>query len=289
MKEFTLTDIDTSFACYNQFVKLYNELRNVRFDNININLNKWFGANMSAVLGGILDKIALTNSMFISSNNSEIIKILRKNNFLANYGYASSFDTNNTTIKYLKLKPTESRYFNDYVMNEFLSQSAMPTMTKSLIKKIAESIYEYFVNAQIHSDTEYIYTCGQFFPAKHKIEFTIVDMGKGFKNIINSRFKEVNSSLSSIQAIKWALVDGNTTKTDISGGLGLSLLTEFIKLNNGKFQIVSDDGFYEVGASLQSAFLDFPFPGTIVNMEFRTDDTTSYSLSSDIDNPDNIL
>lgn len=286
MKEFTLTDIDTSFSCYNQFVNLYDQLKDVAFESIAINLNDWFSANMSAVLGGLLDKVSFTNTVSISSNKKEVITILKKNTFLANYGSEITPDTNGTSIKYLKLTPSASRYFNSYVMNELLSQSALPEMTDELKKKVAESIYEIFVNAQIHSKTDYIYTCGQFFPVKHKIEFTIVDMGQGFKNLINNRF---NSSLSSIQAIKWAIKDGNTTKTDVSGGLGLSLLTEFIKLNKGKFQIISDDGFYEVGETEKAYALDAPFPGTIVNMEFRTDDVHSYRLSSESYNTDEIF
>lgn len=286
MKEFTLTDINTNFSCYNQFVNLYKELKDVYFDTINIKLEKWFGANMSAALGGVLDKLDFTASINVSSKNEAILSILKKNGFLANYGYEKNPDVNNTTIQYLKLRASDSRYFNSYVMNELLSRSDLPKMSDSLKKKIAESIYEIFVNAQIHSKSDYIYTCGQFFPHKEKIEFTIVDMGIGFKKHINDSF---NFSLSSVQTIKWALINGNTTKKDVPGGIGLSLLTEFIKLNRGKFQIISDDGFYEVGETENSGFLDSPFPGTIVNMEFRTDDTNSYRLSSESDYTDDIF
>lgn len=286
MNSFILKNIDTSFSCYNQFSNLYNELKALEFKNITISLEEWFGANMSAVLGGILDKVSVTNSIEISSRKSEILTILKKNSFLANYGHRVLPDRNDTTIKYLKLKPVESRYFNSYIITELLSRSVLPEMTDALRKKIAESIYEIFVNAQIHSSTDYIYTCGQFFPRKHKIEFTIVDTGIGFKNAINNRF---NGTLSSIQAMKWALKDGNTTKKDIPGGLGLSVLTEFIKLNKGKFQIISDDGFYELGTSERADFLNIPFPGTIVNMEFRTDDTQSYRLSSESHSIDDIF
>lgn len=278
MREFTLTDIDTDYSCYNQFAELYKNLQIIDFDFVKINLKKWFGANMSAVLGGVLDKNAFTNEIAIGSDNPSILLILKKNGFLANYGYENHPDTNNTTIKYLKLKPTESRYFNSYVMEELLSRSDLPIMTDGLKKKIAESIYEIFVNAQMHSSTDYIYTCGQFFPNKHTIEFTIVDMGLGFKKIINERF---NCSLSAIQAIRWALVDGNTTKKDVSGGLGLALLKEFVKLNKGRFQIVSDDGFYELSDKENVNTLSSPFPGTIVNMKFKTDDVNSYRLSSE--------
>ena len=241
---------------------------------------------MSAALGGVLDKLDFTASINVSSKNEAILSILKKNGFLANYGYEKNPDVNNTTIQYLKLRASDSRYFNSYVMNELLSRSDLPKMSDSLKKKIAESIYEIFVNAQIHSKSDYIYTCGQFFPHKEKIEFTIVDMGIGFKKHINDSF---NFSLSSVQTIKWALINGNTTKKDVPGGIGLSLLTEFIKLNRGKFQIISDDGFYEVGETENSGFLDSPFPGTIVNMEFRTDDTNSYRLSSESDYTDDIF
>lgn len=241
---------------------------------------------MSAALGGVLDKLDFKTSINVTSKNKDILSILRKNGFLANYGYGKNPDVNNTTIKYLKLKKSDGRYFNSYVMNELLSRSDLPKMSGELKKKIAESIYEIFINAQIHSKSEYIYTCGQFFPHKKKIEFTIVDMGIGFKKPINDKFK---TSLSSIQAIKWALIDGNTTKTEVSGGLGLSLLTEFIKLNKGKFQIISDDGFYEVEEKETYNFLDSPFPGTVVNMEFRTDDLNSYRLSSGLNTTDDIF
>lgn len=75
----------------------------------------------------------------------------------------------------------------------------------------------------------------------------------------------------------------------IPGGLGLSVLTEFIKLNEGKFQIISDDGFYELGTSERAEFLDNPFPGTIVNMEFLTNDFHSYDLGSELCNLDEIF
>ncbi len=281
MKDFILENIDTSFKCYNQFVHLYSELQNLFFEDITIHLNKWFGANMSAVLSGILDKVDITNSINIVSDDDKILSILKKNGFLANYGHELEQDTYLTTCRHLKLSPNQSRYFNSYVINELLNKTAFPDMSAMLKEKIAESIYEVFVNAQMHSKTSFIYTCGQFFPKKNKIEFTIVDTGIGFKRNINSA---LNTSFSSIEAIKWAIKDSNTTKTDVPGGLGLAILTEFIKKNDGKFQIISDTGFLELTKNTEHYdFLKAAFPGTIINMEFRTDDIHSYRLSNEID------
>ncbi len=152
-------------------------------------------------------------------------------------------------------------------------------MSSALKKKITESIYEIFINAQIHSETDFIYICGQFFPKKNNIEFTITDTGIGFKNRVNGRFK---TNLSSVQAIKWAINDGHSTKLGISGGIGLAILKDFVIKNKGKIQIISNDGFYQLDAEgEQTGHFSGSFPGTIVNMHFSTDDTTSYLLTDE--------
>src|SRR5699024_955206 len=109
-----------------------------------------------------------------------------------------------------------------------------------------------------------------FFPTKNKIEFTIVDTGVGFKEKVNQRF---GSNLSAAKAIEWAVQDKNTTKEHISGGIGLAVLKEFIEKNEGKMQIVSNDGFYEYGSNgVETRSFNSGFPGTIVNLQFCTND-----------------
>ena len=95
------------------------------------------------MLGGLLDKISFTNSVSILSNKTQVITILKKNTFLANYGYEITPDTNGTTIKYLKLAPSARRYFNSYVMNELFSQSALPEMTDELKKRLQNRSMKY--------------------------------------------------------------------------------------------------------------------------------------------------
>ena len=52
------------------------------------------------------------------------------------------------------------------------------------------------------------------------------------------------------EAIEWATRANNTTKRgDVPGGLGLKLLCEFIDLNGGSLQIVSDGGLLEAERS----------------------------------------
>ena len=49
-------------------------------------------------------------------------------------------------------------------------------------------------------------------------------------------------------------------------------------------QIISNDGFYQFDSN-KEILKEFQgeFPGTIVNLQFRTDDKNNYSLKSEID------
>jgi hypothetical protein len=276
-----LANIDNSFESYQKLIYLFQVNKEKKFDTIHIELKNWFSANMSAALGGILDVLTDNiNAVKFDTISPAIEKILLKNDFLSYYGFSRLTDNYHTTIRFLKLKPTDGKFFNNYVVDELIGRTELPQMSKLLKEKMTEAIYEIFINAQIHSETKQIYTCGQFYPTDSKIEFTIVDTGIGFKRKVNDRFK---TNLSSVQAIKWAVEDKNTTKVGVTGGIGLALLKEFITKNKGKMQIISDDGFYQFdtqGEQLQ--IFRGAFPGTIVNLQFKTNDTSSYILQEEL-------
>jgi hypothetical protein len=273
-------DIYSDFKGFQQLISFYEEYSHTIMQEISLNIKGWFAANMSSVLGALLDNLANGFNQVNFANIDDGAKaILSKNNFLSYFGYEKLSDSNQTTIQYQKLKTTDSKFFNSYVYRELLNRTELPQMSNMVKERIAETICEIFVNAQIHSNTEFIYTCGQFYPSDHKIEFTITDTGIGFKKKINERF---GSNLDACQAIQWAIKDKNTTKKDIPGGIGLALLQEFIMLNNGKMQIISDNGFYEYGKDSETTQLfQGKFPGTVVNLQFRTDDNHSYTLKQE--------
>lgn len=278
-----LSNIHNDLEGYNQLVKLYEEHKDDIFEKIDIELQVWFDANLSALLGGILDKIkndGLNDINFIYIKN-DIQTILQKNGFLSFYGYPKVYDTNHTTIEYKKLKPSDTRYFNQYLEDELLNRTEFPNMSEAVHDKISESIQEMFINATIHSETEFIYTCGQFFPRDHKLNFTIVDTGIGFARRIK---KDFDMEITSSDAIKWAMVEGHTTKQNVSGGLGLALLKEFITLNKGKIQIISGDAFYELHDNSEKIQkLDRYYDGSVISMTFKTDDSKTYRFVSEED------
>lgn len=272
--------MDTSFHSYQHLAAFAQQIQSISGE-LHITFSGWFAANMSAALGAILYEFRSRGGVVNFTNPDDIF---RRNGFLSHFGHPAVQDYRNTTIQYQELKVSDSRRFHDFIRTSLLDHPQLPHLSDGLKRKIQEAIFEIFVNAQTHSGQSCIFTCGQFFPQKHKIEFTITDMGVGFGANFSSRF---NRNVPPERAIEWAMIEGNTTKTDAPGGIGLAILKEFTVKNNGKIQIISNTGFYQLDAGgIHLNSLSTAFPGTIVNVQFRTDDANSYVLASEMSTDD---
>ena len=213
-------------------------------------------------------------------------RILSKNGFLSAYGRKKIPDTWGTTIPYQRFDVKDDRFFGSYIESEFVRRSEMPRMSLALLKKFRESVFEIFSNAVIHSQTKLgIFACGQYYPTKKRLDFCVADLGIGIHRNVT---ETVGLDMSPEAAIAWATEGQNTTKRGrIPGGLGLKLLTEFIRLNGGQIQIVSDAGYWKFsGNGTKIAKLNSPFPGTVVTIEVNTSDTQSYLLKSEVSETD---
>ena len=120
---------------------------------------------------------------------------------------------------------------------------------------------------------------------------TIVNLGTTIEDNVNRHMLKLNKEqLSSCECIEWAITQGNTTK-DVPGGLGFTIICNFIYKNQGKLQIISSDAYWEFcHEGSKSVKMNNKFPGTIVNMEINIDDdTVYYAGEEDKVNADNIL
>lgn len=275
----------SDYEGYQSLINLNHSISN-SIDNqiiLSFENNTWFEANLFAILGAIRSNSDELKKTFILENMSDNLQnVLRRNNFLIT-SEKHLPDVNGTIITYQKFTPYKDIEFMDYILNELLSKPDFPKHSKLLGKKINESIFEIFENARTHGHCKFIHTCGQYYPndTVKRLDMTIVDMGQTIKVNVN---EYLQSNMSGCEAIQWALVDGHTTKTeDVPGGLGLNIILEFIKLNKGKIQIVSSDGYWEYSKE-KTTKKNFqkPFPGTIVNIEFNLDDRDYYKLVEEI-------
>ena len=247
----------------------------------------WFDADMCAALGAILYRLSENmNTVKLKNIRPDVEKILSKNGFLSYYGRENIPDLWGTTIPYQRFDVKDDRYFAGYMETELIHRSEMPVMSQGLLKKFRESIFEIFNNAVVHSRTKQgIFSCGQFFPKRHRLDFSVTDLGIGIRQNVK---ENAGLDLTPEKAIVWATEERNTTKRgQIPGGLGLKLLMEFIDLNGGQIQIVSDAGYWRrENRKTIIAPLSQPFPGTVVSVEINTADTQSYLLSSELSEAD---
>ncbi|NQU64739.1 MAG: sensor histidine kinase [SAR324 cluster bacterium] len=263
--------------------------KNVLFDSIELDLSlcSFFEANMAAPLYAVIALLRdELNDVSIANVPSGVTTILRKNKFLTVFNQSDLLDTNQTTLPFKIFKLSAGDQFNDY-LDTYMKGRGIPTMSEALTKRFRQSLFEMFLNATIHSQSKAgIFVCGQFYPNKHRLDFTIADAGVGIRD--NVRKYTRKPKLNSCKAIEWAMTEGNTTKTgNQPGGLGLKLIKDFIQMNGGKIQVVSRFGYYEFSANgefIQKMNNDFP--GTCINIEINTEDTSSYCLKSELKSED---
>ena len=276
-----LPSVEHNRAGFEHLAQFYAQVQNTFFDSIEVNLSDWFDADMCAPLGALLYHLGTqANSVQVRARRAD--NILTKNGFLSHYGRQRVQDTWGTTIPYLRFDVTDDRYFSRYIETSLISRQEIPEMSSRLIKRFRESVFELFDNAVLHSQTQGgIFSCGQFFPKRQRINFAIADLGIGIKRNIQ---QHLGLNMVADQAIHWATERRNTTKrAAIPGGLGLKLLREFIGMNGGCIQIVSDNGYWQQnGTQVTMALLSHPFPGTVVTLEIDTADTKTYTLAANL-------
>jgi len=278
-----LFDIRGDFDGFARLAALAADTAGCTFEDIEVDMSStnWFEAHMSAPLGVVFARLTDgLNTVQPVALQKGVERILRINRFLAGYGYAPLHGEFPTVIPYRRFNPEDDRYFVAY-LNRHLAGKGIPKMSEGLGRRFKDSILEIFMNSAMHSETKLgIFACGQFYPTVQRLDFCIADAGVGIRRKIR---QELNLRMNSDKAILWALQEGNTTRTgDVPGGLGLKLLREFVALNGGRIQIVSDRGYWECKAGVETVKrFEHSFPGTVVNLEINTADTRAYCLRSE--------
>ena len=285
---YNLPTIRSEKEGFDHIAKLAKETNELFAEEVHVDLSHcgFFDANMAAPLAAVLALVADDlNAVEIVNVPTPVARILRKNRFLSAYGYDPLDDVNRTTLPFRRIQLTDEGQFADY-LDRHMKGKGIPRMTEGLGKVFRQSIFEVFQNAVMHSESRLgVFVCGQFYPQLQRLDLTIADAGIGIRENVRRRFQ---AKVSSIAAIRWALQEGHSTKTGSQpGGIGLKFLKDFIVLNRGKIQIASRLGFFQFCRGEETfARLASDFPGTTVNLEINTADTSAYRLGAEITSED---
>lgn len=280
-------NIDTGYSAHLRLSKLAVQLANIQNNNIFLDFSgvEFIASNQFAVLGCILETYRLEHpeaKIYISSLGDKIKKTIQKNGFHIHLGFEKLPDTYNTVIPYTIFGINEIAEFEKYILLRIFCRRDIPKMSEKARNKIIDNILEIFNNVKEHTHSNKVYTCGQYFPRSSLLYFTIVDSGETIPYNVNRYFANAGFVVPD-KPLEWAIEAGNTTRlTDTPGGLGLSLLRDFIELNEGELFIVSGNETYEKKRdSARHMYMESSFPGTIVTVAFNLSDDAMYSMASE--------
>lgn len=252
-----------------------------------------FEANLSAVLGAIADSYNIQGgSVYVQNMSVGVRKALSRNGFLSVLQPKDQLEEKENYVRYKRFKKGAADEFKKYIDEWVIAKSKFPKHTKLAGEKISETLYELYVNAITHGQSQYVYSCGEHLNknGNNKLCITIVDMGVTIPANVNQFLqKEGKDVLEVCKAIQWAFISGHTTK-DTPGGLGLALLQDFIRQNEGAMQMISANGMLEYrNGRISTQVLTHSFPGTIVNLEFNFDDPKNYFMRSELKDSADLL
>jgi hypothetical protein len=145
---------------------------------------------------------------------------------------------------------------------------------------------EIYLNAFDHGQSPIgVFSCGQHFPKNHELNLTIVDFGVGIPS--NVRLFKAGSiepeELSAAKCMEWAFQRGTSTKPG-GRGIGLDLIQDFVRLNKGRLEMFSHEGYVVIeDGKISFAERKSFFEGTLVNISLRCDESY-YCLASELNN-----
>lgn len=213
--EFYIANIEPNFESYKQIIDFYHQTKIKSNENININIQTWFNASFCSMLGAVFLMLDQSNEIAIEAED-HVKDIFLRNGFLSHFGYGEKKDPNETVLPYNIFSCDERKKFGLYIIQDFLSNQSFLNVSGSLKKDILKFVFEMFENSKVHGQSDKIIVCGQFFPKKELIQIMIVDLRIGIPECVN-RFLKME--MNSIEAIEWAVTDGNTTQKR-AGGTG---------------------------------------------------------------------
>lgn len=240
--------------------------------------------NAVAFLGGltrfIQSRAGTVRFDWTTLTNGAVRMNLCQNGFAGCFGYPSSgWDGN--SIPYREDRNLDMNGIMDYLTYNWIGKGWVH-VSELLRDAITGRMWEIYINAFEHSGTSVgVTSCGQYFKNHNALILTAVDFGQGIPAKIRSFFQNKNidpaivAQLTDAHCLKWAFGRGHSTCTGgVPRGLGLDFLKEFVKLNQGKLEIYSNQGYALVNHDGENYFnREISFEGTVVQITLRCDET----------------
>jgi hypothetical protein len=275
-------DFDYLFQLWQQ---VQEDTKEIIFDFSRCNFLR---QNAVAFLGGLARQLESRGSKVIfdwDTVKKRVCMNLKQNGFMYTFNGGEEPWQGNS-IPYREDQYQNQDALVDYLAEQWLGRDWVH-ISDLLRNVIVGTTWEIYANAFEHGQTDIgVFSCGQHYPNLGEVKLTVVDFGVGIPHNVRDFHK--NSNIRADEALKWAFQRGTTTRSgDVTGGIGLDYLKQFVHINKGKLQILSHDGCaiidekQEIYENRQTFF-----GGTLVNITLLCDESY-YAL--DFESDDELL
>lgn len=244
----------------------------------------YIGANGIAALSMFKrerDRCGLQTFCKLPASNSKVVGPLEKFGFVDLFSLVQSVPLDShDAIPIFLVENFEAEKVLEHIDYQLTKQAnQLPRMNEMLAKETRRSLFELIANIFEHSESSIggVFT-GQFHVRHAEFQICICDCGVGVSKRVMRKKPDITSCSN---ALLWAVEGGNSTKdSGIPGGLGLHLLRDFVKVNEGLFRLCANNGVVSEIAGSQTAYdHDFSFPGTLIELRLKVKEDFVYCLS----------
>jgi signal transduction histidine kinase len=217
-----------------------------------------------------------------SSVRDHIRTNLQQNGFASAFGDTTHGPWRGNSVPFREDRIESSNDILTYLARDWLGRGWVK-VSQALAAAIQGRVWEIYSNCFEHSGSSIgAMSCGQRYPKQSRLGLCVADFGVGIPEKVRA-FRN-RPRLSAAEAMRWAFESGTSTKPDLrkGRGIGLNLLKDFVKLNNGKLSIYSGRGQAHIDGTGEK-FVDgaLEFRGTMVDIRFTCDENR-YLLASEV-------
>lgn len=277
----TISDTPTSF---DTLFKLWAQVdRGCVSVHLDLSKCRFLSQSAIAFLGGLIRLIQQRGgTVTLDWDESDpVIQHLKRNGFSGAFG----LDAPQVSVShsgYFREYPNQDKDdIVDYLSNNWL-RTYWVHVSEKLHNAVVGTVWEIFANAFEHGESPVgVFVSGQFYRKLKTLKLTVVDFGVGIPHKVRGFLG--NSGMAADTALEWAFQPGTTTQGNGTGrGLGLDLLKDFVRVNQGKLEVFSHEGYAIVDKDGDRYMLrDTHFAGTVVNITLICDENL-YCLSTEL-------
>lgn len=197
---------------------------------------KYISSTCLAILSSVFLVSKEKNIKISFTKKSKLLNTLLNNGFInINYNYIGAKN-------YIPLNKINNEDDANNIIHKLIQLSQLKDLNSEQKEILHSRIFEIPNNALTHSGSKKGIICHGYYNNKKTFTFSIYDLGIGIPQSVRNYKKQ---DLDSVEALKWALEKGNTTKiSDYPRGIGFTLLEEFRQNFKGRITIITEDILY---------------------------------------------